>query len=232
MARRRNGGIATPLAAAVVLGAGGWFAWQHRAELRRFADASPAAASRAPSTARTDPAADGRRLTLSGTLRVAKPARDAQLGISADAVALLRRVEMLQWQETCTGQRCAYALAWSEKPIDSRAFREPKGHQNPARPPFSSDRFLAGELRLGAFAVDPALAAEGAAAVAWPVRAAQLPPNLAASFREQDGVLYAGADPAHATAGDLRVSYRIVAAGERRLSGVQVGNRLQAAATR
>ena len=230
MARRRGSGVAAPLAAAVVLGAGGWFAWQHRAELPRLADVAPSP-SRAPSGGRADPAADGRRLTLNGKLRVTKPARDAQLGIGADAVALLRRVEMLQWQESCAGKRCTYALAWSEKPIDARAFREPQDHQNPARLPFASERFLAGEVRLGAYAVDPALAAEGAEAVAWPVRSAQLPPNLAATLREHDGALYAG-DPAHPAAGDLRVSYRIVAAGERRLSGVLSGDRLKAAATR
>jgi hypothetical protein len=229
MARRRGSSVAAPLAAAVVLGAGGWFAWQHRAELPRMAG-MPAAAPTTPAT-RTEPPVDGRPLTLSGTLRVTRPARDTQLGIGADAVALLRRVEMLQWQESCAGARCDHALAWSEKPIDSRAFRQPQGHQNPPSLPFSSERFLAGELRLGTYVVDPALAAEGAEAVSWPVRTAQLPPNLAATFREQDGALYAG-DPAHPAAGDLRVSYRIVAAGERRLSGVASAGRLKAAATR
>ncbi|MFI4969945.1 MAG: TMEM43 family protein, partial [Lysobacterales bacterium] len=79
----------------------------------------------------------------------------------------------------------------------------------------------------GAYRVDATLAAAGVAPVAYPVRAAQLPANLAATFREQDGVLYAGANPQHPAAGDLRVSYRIVPAGPRHVSGVQTGDRLK-----
>lgn len=223
----------------VVIAAGLWFYWQRSATTHRPVATAPVAATpgdttKAPLAAsadRIDFANEGRTLTISGSLHATKPARDSQLGIGADAVALLRKVEMLQWREHCAASACDYALAWSEQPVDSGAFRERKGHENATRFPFAGARFVAGDLRLGAFKLDAALAVaavEGSEAVAWPVHANQLPPNLAATFRERDGVLYAGADPDKAAAGDLRVSYRIVATGARRLTGVQHDDQLQA----
>ncbi|HEY0232968.1 MAG TPA: TMEM43 family protein [Dokdonella sp.] len=217
-----------------------WFAWQQRASIHRWLPGSPLATTPADATKpplsvsadRIDAANEGRTLSVDGRLRVTKPARDTQLGVSADAIALLRKVEMLQWQERCSASSCDYALAWSEQPVDSGTFRERKGHENSTRFPFAGARFVADDVRLGAFKLDAALAAKAAEAsvpAAWPVHASQLPPNLAATFRERDGVLYAGAGPDKAIAGDLRVSYLIVAAGEQRLSGVQHGDRLHAA---
>ena len=44
---------------------------------------------------------EGRTIALSGKLDVKVPAKDTQLGVSADAVMLLRFSEMLQWLEQC-----------------------------------------------------------------------------------------------------------------------------------
>ena len=175
---------------------------------------------------RVDPVNEGRLVRIEGVVE-AQPVRDTQLGISADAIALLRKVEMRQWQETCTSDSCSYELAWSTEPIDSHEFREAGSHVNPAALPFPSERFLSGELRLGAFEIDPALAAGELEPVAHAVGIADLPPNLAASFRVQDGVLLTGASVQEAAVGDLRVSYLIVPAGKRSLTGVQEGNRLR-----
>ncbi|MFI4970175.1 MAG: TMEM43 family protein, partial [Lysobacterales bacterium] len=202
MARRRRSGAPSLLIALLViaaLAAAAWLLLQHR--LHPPANVNAPAAN-APSAAvpvnvsadRIDAANEGRQVSVSGTLRVAKPARDAQLGIEADAVALVREVEMLQWREQCVAAKCDYALAWTARHVDSHAFRDPEGHANSAPFPFSGERFLAEDVRLGAYRVDATLAAAGVAPVAYPVRAAQLPANLAATFREQDGVLYAGAN--------------------------------------
>ena len=219
MARRRQRRpLALLVVAAAALGIGA-YVYQQRGSL-------PAGPATAPSPQRAD-AASG-VVTLSGRLQAAAPVRDPQLGIKADAIALDRIVEVRQWQESCSPTGCKHALVWSEKWIDAGRFREPAGHLNP-RPPFASRRFQARDLRLGTRRVDPALALEGAPTESLAVRVAQLPSNLAATFREHDGFLYAGADPARPAAGDLRVSYRIVPAGERRLTGILDGDRLQAA---
>lgn len=176
---------------------------------------------------RVDPVNEGRLVRIDGVV-VAQPVHDTQLGVSADAIALLRKVEMRQWQESCTSGSCSYELAWSAVPIDSRGFRDAEGHVNPVALPFPSERFLSGELRLGAFEIDPALAAGEVEPVAHAVGIADIPPNLAASFRVQDGVLLTGASAQQeAVAGDLRVSYSIVPAGKRNLTGVQEGSRLR-----
>lgn len=179
----------------------------------------------AAAAAPVDPANEGRRIRIEGALRVSKPARDDDLGVQADALALLRTVQMRQWRETCTGSGCDYALAWSEKPVDSRAFRVPAGHVNATPFPFSSQRFVAGEARLGAFVVEPVAALADAAATPYAVDLSRLPPNLAATFRADGGALLTG-DPAHPAPGDLRVSYAIVPAAPRTLLGVQRGGKL------
>ena len=245
---RKASASASPILGAVlliVIAGALWFAWQQRASMHRLLPTVPVAttpgvtnpgdATKPPlavSADRIDAANEGHALSVDGRLRASKPARDTQLGVSADAIALLRKVEMLQWREHCVASACDYALAWSEQPVDSSAFHERKGHENSTRFPFVSARFVADELRLGAFKLDAALAAQAADAsepVVWPVHAKQLPPNLAATFRDREGVLYAGADADKPVAGDLRVSYLIAAGGNQRMIGVQRGDRLLAA---
>ncbi|TCO41723.1 uncharacterized protein DUF1625 [Dokdonella fugitiva] len=226
MARRgrRSRGRPAVLVAVVVIAVGIATAWwlRHR----------PHAPSTAPAPVvptnidRVDARNEGREVELSGRLQVARPARDGELSIQADAVMLLREVQMLQWQEHCAGSDCRYALEWSPRRIDSHAFRD-AGHRNDVPFPFSSEAFAAGEVRLGAYAIDADLAATGAPAQPYPVTAARLPPNLAATFRDCDGALCTG-DPGKPAAGDLRVAYRIVPAGTRNVSGVQRDGRLHA----
>jgi len=231
MARRgrRSGGRPSLLLVLVaVLAAGAAVVWW----LRHHPHAMPSLpAPDKPGPAsldRVDARNEGREIELSGPLRVTRPARDGALAIQADAVMLLRDVQMLQWQEQCAGTQCRYALEWSPHRIDSHAFREAAGHRNDAPFPFSAESFPAGEVRLGAYAIDASLAAAGAAAQPYPVSTARLPPNLAATFRDCDGALCTG-DPKHPAAGDLRVAYRVIPAGSRSLSGVQQDGRLRAA---
>jgi hypothetical protein len=230
MARRarRRGTSARPLwlvLAALGLAGGAWYWLRHHpvASVGPTPTTTPVVAN----ADNVDPRNEGRAITVSGPLRVVRAARDTELGVTADAVVLEREVRMLQWQERCTGSDCSYALGWSDRAIDSHAFRDAQGHRNSTPFPFSGQRFGAGELRLGAYTVDPALAASGVAPERYPVTVARLPPNLAATFRDCDGGLCSG-DPAHPAAGDLRVDYRIVAAGQRTLEGIQHGSRLQA----
>ena len=176
---------------------------------------------------------EGRTIALSGKLDVRTPARDTQLGVSADAVMLLRISEILQWLEQCAGDKCEYKKVWSPQLIKSGKFREQEGHKNPERLPLTSARFSANEVRLGAFRIDAATignyrltAALHTQPVAFPVSSSQLPSNLAVSFRDSNGVLYGGNDPAHPAIGDVRVSYRIIPATDVQLTGIQRGDRL------
>ena len=174
-----------------------------------------------------DPANEGQPVRVTGRLQATAPVTDSQLGVSADGLALHRIVEMWQWQEQCTAEACDYTQQWSAQPIDSAAFREPEGHANSADMPFSSARFDAAEIHLGAFVVAAELALAQAQPQSLPVQLEQLPANLAASFRAQDGVLYSG-DPAAPLNGDLRVRYEIFPATDAVVSGIQHGAQLRA----
>ena len=222
----------------LVLAAIGAYVWMHKREAPT--QALPATEPKPPprvdaprvSADRIDPANEGRLVTVAGTLSVTKPPRDTQLGIGADGIMLLRFAEMLQWQEKCNGASCTYQQVWSPQAIDSRKFREQEGHKNPERLPITTGRFSAGEVRLGAFLVDAAAlgnyrldSALQTKPVPYPVKDAELPSNLAISFREVNGALYAG-DPEHRAVGDLRISYRVIPAGNVELVGTQRGDRL------
>ena len=225
MARRRKShrlrviGIVAVLA---VLVAGGWYLVRHPG-WKPFAPAPPHPAD----AAQIDAGNEGHEVRVSGTLAFERAPHDPALGVEADGLVLFRRVEMFQWQEHCDGANCRYEPEWSGHAIDSSHFRTPAGHANPAFP-FADARFAAGAIRLGAYTVDPAVVAAQLPSVAVAATAAALPPNLAASFREADGVLYAGDDPAHPKVGALRVSFRVIQPTTATLSGVQRGHRLAA----
>lgn len=235
MARKRkqtiSAGRVAALVAFVLLVLAGVWAWQHRARMRSAAStvgAELALPAQNAGSAQSDAGVAAVATKLRGKLVVGRPPRDAQLGIVADAAVLLRIVEMYQWHERCelSGSACSYEKSWSPGHVDSQKFREPKGHENPPAP-FADARFVAGEIRLGDLVVEPKLL-ETQAARDYPVKAANLPPNMAATFNVVDGVLYAGGDAAHPQVGTVRVRYRIVPAGEVELSGVRRGNRLEA----
>lgn len=235
-ARKTSSAAWTGAALLVLVALAAWFVWPSKAPQPQPSPAEsrqPAVKPIEATADHVDAGNEDRVISVVGDVHAQEPLRDPQLGVSAGAgvIALMRRVEMRQWRERCAGTACNYVLVWSTRPIDSSRFREPGGHDNPARLPFSSDRFVATDVRLGAYRLDAMLVEkvlQASAPLAWPVRADQLPENLAATFRERDGVLYAGGDkPA---AGDLRVSFRIVPASQQRLNAVQHGDRLAVAA--
>jgi hypothetical protein len=203
---------------AVVLVLGYW-AWRHRASFQSLfpAKQTPVAEEAGGNT---------KPQQLQGKLQVLKQPHDPDIGIAVPAVALLRNVAMYQWQEHCNGDDCSYALGWSTQPVDSTKFRVPAGHEN-RRPPFLNARYFAGELRVGDITIDPAVLM-GRPPVDYPIESSALPPNLAATFSVVDGLLYAGGDPAHPAAGMMRISYRIIPAGDVDLSGMRRGNRFEA----
>jgi hypothetical protein len=217
--RKRKQGIRIVVIAMALAGlaALGWFAYRHF-------DRQPVPIK--VSADRVDPANEGRHVQVTGRLTASSVARDADMDIEAKAAVLLRKVEMFQWHERCEhGAACSYETAWSSQRIDSSGFREPQGHENP--PMRLVDAHFAGDdLKLGAFAADPALVAAQVALADHPVHAADLPPNLAATFADADGALYAGGDASHPRVGEVKVSYRIAPLGQTALRGVQHGNRL------
>lgn len=228
MARRKRSarfGLAKSLlvAAGVLIAAAvAWYGYRHLIAARDTERADGVVAAAAD---RIDPANEGRRIIVSAQLSAAGSARDRDFGAGTRAAMLFRKVEMLQWQEHCAGADCSYEKVWSGSAIDSHRFRVGAGHDNPPLR-LSSARFDAANLHLGVFEVDPALVAAQLKSVEYAAHASDLAPNLAATFSEHDGMLYAGGDAAHPDVGTVRVSFRSVPLGAATLTGTQRGKHL------
>ena len=161
--------------------------------------ASPGATSVPESvTTTTTPAPQGQ---VESTL----PVEDPVFGFSTRALALERRVEMLQWQRDAQG---AYVTQWSAAQIDSSGFDQK--HANPPELPFNGERWWTRKARLDGQPVSPNLLA---ALDAWQPYAPdlrQLPPNLAASFQPDGQWLSTSQAPKHPAVGDVRLRWRIL----------------------
>lgn len=170
---------------------------------------------------------EARLVRVSGRLSVDQAPEDPQMGLHvADAIVLVREVEMLQWQEVCDADSCTLQTKWSPDLIDSTRFSEAAEHRNPDRFPIASDRFVGKGVRLGAFFPDVDLLVSSIGLTPRPVTLAELPGNLAASFSVSDNALFSGKDPEHPGVGDLRIRFRIIAGADVSVTGIQQSSQL------
>ena len=115
------------------------------------------------------PGNDGRLIHVSGMLSTAGPVADPDFAIRVHGVRLERRVEVFQWKEETHSETRTklgggeertttykYVRTWSDQPIESDRFKEPRGHTNPVMT-YRSRESLAAGTRLGAFAVPASL---------------------------------------------------------------------------
>ncbi|HEV2538928.1 MAG TPA: TMEM43 family protein [Frateuria sp.] len=156
------------------------------------------------------PGLHGSMVLVSGTPEVVEAPRDPDFNLSVPAPVLERHVEMFQWREVRVSTDLHYELDWSEELQDPGKFRQPRGHANPGTMPLKSERFEAGMVRVGGFALGPLLvhALPGSQAVA--PDPSKLPANLAASFSLYHDYLTTSADPGSPRLGDIRVSWQAV----------------------
>jgi hypothetical protein len=184
--------------------------------------------------ARVEPANEGKLVYLVGQVEVAQPASDPELGVTARAIRLSRRVRMYQWQETehvrgKTVRSYSYAKAWTEKPIDSSRFAHPQGHQNPTRFAFGARHFDGVGAHLGAFALSPALRDQIQGARPLAVKKASLeglPTALMARLKDGDRGLFLGQSPQHPEIGDLQIDYEVVPPAQVSVVARQTGQAL------
>jgi hypothetical protein len=175
-----------------------------------------------------DRTADGKLVHLSGMMRTGAGARDAQFGVGgADLVRLKRTVEMFQWKEEETSHGSgsnrtttySYRKRWSEEAIASQNFERPGGHANPPLP-IASTTIDGGDVRLGAYRVEPGLLANVSAF--RPLPATHAPDG----YRQVGDRFYRGANPDDPAIGDLRVSFAAVPAQVFSVVAAQVGEAL------
>lgn len=157
------------------------------------------------------PAANGKLVLAVGAPDVKQPARDAQFGVAANAPAVLRKVEMFQWQQTTFGGEPGYQMDWFDRPIDSSGFAQPSGHGNPGAFPINAVRFDSGDVVVGGFKLAPALVRLIPGFEPFTPDLSRVPPNMAATFQAHAGALVTSANPARPQVGDLRISWLRVA---------------------
>ena len=171
---------------------------------------------------RADPANDGRLIHVSGMLSTAGPVSDPDFAMRVRGVRLDRHVEVYQWkEETHSESRTRlgggeertttykYVRTWSDKPIDSDRFKEPRGHTNPVMT-YQSRESLAPGTRLGAFAVPESLLrgfGEARRLAATDAQVNALQNRVIKPVTVNDGTLYVGRDPSEPAIGDMRISF-------------------------
>ena len=167
-----------------------------------------------------DPQVNGKLVHLTGTMQPTTPARDPVFGVTGDGLLRLsRNVEMYQWKETSSSQSqqsvggskttettYAYQRVWSAQPIASAQFKVRDGHQNPPMQ-VQSATFDAGQVKLGAYGVDPPLLNK--LATFAPLQVQSAPP---ASYQASGDGFYQGQNPGQPAIGDIRVTFGAIPA--------------------
>ncbi len=167
-----------------------------------------------------NPQNNSKLVYLNGTASGATPAVDPWNKLSATGlVRLQRKVEMYQWLEKetetktnnvggsqTTQKTYTYSLDWTETATNSAQFKVPAGHQNPAMP-LKSQTFDANPVKIGAFTLDKSLVQD-----LTNFEAVETLTQAPAGYKVQDNMLYKGANPDQPALGDVRVTYRAIAA--------------------
>jgi Transmembrane protein 43 len=197
---------------------------------------------------KVDPANEGRLVHVSGPVTAEGTLTDEQYGVSAEALKLVRHVEMYQWTEdekseekkklgggTETVTTYDYKKEWSDKAVDSSSFSHPEGHENPGALPVESETLTADPITLGAFTLSPELAEKLGGEVDLPVsqeQAAQIPEGQSEGVQVENGRFYLGENPSSPQIGDARISFQVVNPGPRSLIAAQVGETFEPYATK
>jgi hypothetical protein len=188
---------------------------------------------------RVDAANQDKLVHVSGPLTLGGSVSDAEFGVTAQAVRLIRKVEMYQWkEESRTETRTkigggeervttySYVREWSERYNDSSHFRQPGNHHNPPMR-YSSREVVVGSAKLGAFDMTPDTLRRVGGSDPLPVDASVLGrarQTAGPATQVVDGRIYIGANPDSPRIGDLRIAYSVVTAAQLSVVARQTGN--------
>jgi len=183
------------------------------------------------SSDKADPGKEGKLVHTTGRARTADTVSDPVFGVSTNAIALKRKVEMYQWTEERESRGRGsdnyvykYTKQWSASLVDASKFKVPDEHPNPRSMQYSSEKWIAGKVTLGAYTLSPSQV--NRIPGADPVHAV-LPPSgtvTAGALREHGGALYIGENPEQPQVGDLRITYAKVPDSDVSIVAKQVGS--------
>ena len=188
---------------------------------------------------------EGKLVHVSGTVTTDSTPKDPDFAISAAGVRLVRNVEMFQWKEEShsettkklgggeeTTTTYTYSKEWDDSPIDSSAFKQPSGHQNPSMD-VRSRSFQIPEGKLGAFTLDQPVLDKVGGDQPMAIKPGQAS-DIEAAFGSGrkvsvvDGRIYLGWNPSSPAIGDYRIAYDVAPLGVISVIGQQQGAQFQA----
>ncbi|MEP3480592.1 MAG: TMEM43 family protein [Fuerstiella sp.] len=190
---------------------------------------------------------DAKLVHLSGLASTSETLRDDRFGVTVNAIRLVRKVEMFQWQEleetvtrrvdgkSKTETEYAYDKVWDGKHHSSNSFREPNGHQNPAALRFHSKEIEAEQVSVGQFQLPRELATQLTDAEPMDVDLSAVPNEIAHGIRADGGTETSAAgfywsdnpEMAEPQVGDVRIRFWVVRPTTVSVIAQQSGDSLQ-----
>jgi len=169
-----------------------------------------------------DPQNNLRPVYFSGLATTSEVLRDALLGVSQQALILVRTVEMYQWEQHTEAETqpqsggsgrevktYTYRPLWSERLIRSADFKEPQGHQNPEVLPFQSRTLQAKSVKVGDYNLPPEFVRKMKGATMLDLsrqNLTALQQKTSKPVRHLDYRLYVGENPQEPEIGDLKIT--------------------------
>ncbi len=175
--------------------------------------------------AKVDSANQGKLVHLTGEATTAETVTDPVLGVSENAIRIIRTVQMYQWKEvsssktekklgggTETVTEYRYEKDWSSSVISSNNFKK-AGHNNPAAMEIPSATFNAQNVTVGDFTLPSGLISQitqGEPVQMTEEKLAALPGNLQGRAKLSGNEIYVGQDTANPQIGDLKIGVTVV----------------------
>jgi len=190
---------------------------------------------------KVDSSKNGQLVHLSGDATTTDTVSDPVLGVSENAIRLIRTVEMYQWQERSSSKtekklgggeetrtEYRYEKGWSSTVVNSSSFKRPEGHQNPGAMEIPSETFNASNVTVGEFALPAGLINQISQAEPVQISQDNLPGELQGRARVQGSEVYVGYNPSSPQIGDLKIKLTVVKPQKVSIVAVQQGNTFSA----
>jgi len=187
---------------------------------------------------------EGKLVHMSGKATTDEKLTDSVFGVSANAIKLIRSVEMYQWDEeveTKTKKKLgggkekkktySYSKKWSSSLIDSGNFKKQTftnvqgqmvSHQNPGVMKYSKNEVKAKKVTLGSFTLSESL--KSSISRSTPLSVTKAPAGLTGSVKVMDGYYYIGKDAVNPQIGDMKIRFKTVDPQDVSIMAKQVGS--------
>ncbi len=185
-----------------------------------------------PSIETIDTSFNGKMVHATGKAVTTDELKDPVTNISANAIALIRKVSYYQWVQSSTTKETknldgsvektttySYEKEWTDKPVSSAHFKKPEGHQNTLMADLETRTWTAKNVTFGAYTLPDFLihAVGGAEDFSPVISEASLQKNLFPHYEEsaenvplvhvRQNTLYLGEEPHAPNIGDMRIVY-------------------------